>query len=302
MISPREVLESMAFGQSPDQESGGEVVSSRLQPKAQPPADPPPLYTEGRNEPVSEHDPLLLPNSYQHGSHPHEHSRQAALPTIQNFQDSDVPADWSYSYGFRGDVSIRPNTGETNSYDYALFGLALHELLEQLRLANMIAASLTIVMLASTWLLKVIMVQWTKAVLSGFLVCFALTLLLVECMNIWKVPSIDKPLRDNFGLIYHPVGKAIYLLGTASFCWALGGIWETILGAVYCTTGGILWVAWIIYPEFRRPYETDDDADVIQYTGPRSASWSYYSTSVSASVGETSDCWNCPTLQHQDTV
>jgi hypothetical protein len=88
----------------------------------------------------------------------------------------------------RSDPTLEPNTGLTNSYDYALFGLALHELLDRLRYS---------IIGSSIWLFLVIFFTWwTRFVrpvglfLSVLLAILAFVLLVVEVSSLFRAPHL----------------------------------------------------------------------------------------------------------------
>lgn len=276
-LTPREVVERMSFNSR----------SSPFEAKSEPPSGappPPPLNSV-------EEDPLL---SYQHGDArytPTRGTRAAPLPEITHFDDEPDPR-WYYRYGFRGDVSVRPNTGETNSYDYAIFGLALHELLENLRLANILSATASILVLLTTWLFQAITLQWTSLILQGYLAVLSLFLLLAECMTLFKVPQIDSFVRKNLGILYQPFGKASYIFFLATLCWGIGGLMEIVIGWAYFISAGILLYAIIIYPELRSSEDELTDREKATIVPPHAQSWSYYSSSFSSMVGEKASLLN----------
>jgi len=222
MISPNDVVEERSFSKSPRK------VES-LKPNANPPSSAPPL------PPRDEEDGFA---SYQNGNG----VRAANIPIIHHYdsQDEDPRLQHLSSCGFRGDPSWRPNTGETNVYDTAVFGLALHELLDYLRLANICCGLASILLLAAGFLFRLVLLRLDKLVLSSYLGFLAVTLLLSELLSLWRVESLDHQLRDNFGLIYHPPGKVVFIYVLATLCWAIGGLGEVLLGWIYFGSASIL--------------------------------------------------------------
>jgi hypothetical protein len=124
-------------------------------------------------------------------------------------QGGPASSPWS-SYGgrgaggARGDATLQPNTGLTNSYDYALFGLALHELLDRLRLSIVVSAVLLLLVIFFTW--------WTRLVRPvGLLVSFLLALLdvvllVVEVSGLFRTTST--PLQQRHNWYYHGVAAS----------------------------------------------------------------------------------------------
>lgn len=289
MISPREVVDELSFAR---RKKGAPIAL------ANPPATPPPPPPQDEDDDMKYEGDPLLPPSYQHGTS-NGNSRAAALPTIRHYDEQFMPATTYVDasprrfFGRSGDASLRPNTGETNSYDTALFGLALHELLENLRLANIIAAVASMGSLLASWFLRLVTAQLGKLVLAGYLAFLSFVLLMVEMLSIFHVASIDARLKENFGLLRHPMGKTMFIYLLATLCWGIGGLMEMIIGVVYFLSATVLFTAWVTYPEFRRPFEDEDkEEDEGQKRpplAPRSASWSQYSSSFSTFVRTSSE-------------
>lgn len=279
MITPRKVVEEMAFSKSKSTDQPS------LEPAAQAPAappPPPPASYFGADDTSPESDPLLPP-SYQHNG---MYSRAAAPPTIRHYEDPrDDPRSF---FTVRGDPSLRPNTGETNSYDTAIFGLALSELLENLRLTNMVASSTSILLLLAGWFFRLITAQIAKLVLSAYLAFLSCVLLLVELASLWKVSSLDV-LKDNFGLVFHPIGKVVYTYLCASLCWGVGELLYYLVGVLFFGSASLLLLAWILYPEFRRPFEREDEERPAVATRGNGIRWSAYSNSFSSFVKTSSE-------------
>jgi len=216
-------------------------------------------------------------------------SRAAAAPKIRHYHDDSEqqqrdPRD--FFFVARGDASLRPNTGETNVYDTAVFGLALHELLENLRLANIVAALAATALLLTSWFVRLLTGKFGKLVLSAYLAFLSLVLLGTEVVGIFKFQSADAWLSRNFGLLHHPVGKSIYIFLLSTICFGIGGIPEFILGGLYLVCSLLLLYVWFSYPDFRRRFTTDDEEDDEEQRRRRAAaessprvSWSDYTTS-----------------------
>jgi hypothetical protein len=246
---------------------------------AQSTSDPNPV-SEGENEPFLAG--ATATNSYQH-------SRAAALPAIRHYQEEDD--DPRSFFVVRGDATLRPNTGLTNRYDTALFGLALHELLEHIRLANLISSASSVLLLLVSWFWRLLTGQIARLVLSCYLGFLAGLLFLVEVMSLWSLSSVDHFLKDNFGLLRHTVGRCIYIFLLSTLCFAIGGWWYWAVGVLYVLTSIVLLYAWTVYPELRRPFEAEDandsvsDANANATEGSRSSvTWSSYSSTVSSFV------------------
>lgn len=257
------------------------VVSSP--PSSPPKTAPPPPPDEGE---ASTTDPLL-PQSYQSTGG----SRAAAPPTIRHYDERDVgqqqqlqQSDDVRDFFFvRGDATLTPNTGETNSYDTAIFGLALHELLENVRLANMIAALVAVGLLITSWFLRMLQGQVAKVVLSSYLAFLSVVLMLVEVVGMWHFVAADQFIKRNFGIVRHPLGKTIYIYLLSTICFGINCIPEFVLGSLYFICASLLLYVWCSYPEFRRQFATEDEDDENETTDPRrmmqSVTWSSVTSS-----------------------
>lgn len=221
-------------------------------------------------------------------------------PVVQQLDDV-LPVRHAYY----GDATLEPNTGLTNSYDYALFGLALHELLDRLRLSIIIASCLMFIITFFTW--------WTRLfrpfdmILSIVLGILVLTLLVVEGSSIWKPVAADTvsasslniatlkqeqedpnsrnrakletflKFTEHIGLmvLFHPIGRTAYLVVCGILCWILGGAWELLLGLLFFANAAVLLYCWVTYPEFRRTFQSPhaEEGEKLLPKTDRSESW-----------------------------
>ena len=269
-----------------------DTQKQRLEPHAQPPSSAPP--------PPPLNDPSYYQtSSYQHNpdfvrEHASEFSHAAPIPRITHYNDyADSASYYSYASSFRqyfsprGDASLRPNIGETNSYDYALCGISLRELLDQIRLANIVACSFSLLTVLLSWLLHLLTFQWSKLVLECYLAFLASLLLMKELLSIWKIEAVDHFLRDQFGILYRPLGRSmvLFLLSTLCFGTAGSNILLYMNGLVYLVSGTVLLIAYFMYQDLRRDEEEENDSRTSN--GDRqlnfaTQSWSYFSTSLSS--------------------
>lgn len=311
-----------------------------FEPLSPPPSSaPPPLPTHNVYSQASmgtnETDSLVysVSSSYQnlaggsHGNLVGTASRAAALPQIRYDDENEVinghgSARLNHqdvrTFFSSGDASLLPNIGLTNSYDTSLFGLALHELLEKLRLTNMIASLASIGLLLFTWLWSTLTLHWDRLVLSCYLGFFAVVLLAMELCSLWNVytdssrasfvTSVDTFVKANFGLLRHPIGKSCFLFLQATLCWAIGGvsgsgIAELAIGLLYFGSAASLLALWFTDPAFRSPFQQeynaeDEDENFQVHNESTWREWSYYSHSLSqvAAIGERTGLlsWNSP--------
>jgi hypothetical protein len=226
-------------------------------------------------------------------------SYQNNIPQVRQLDDTLIPLRHAYY----GDATLQPNTGLTNSYDYALFGLALHELLDRLRLSIIVSCLVLSVVIFFTWWLRILHpISLSLLILLGVMV---LILLVVELSSILQAAGgnsassgnssntddasargqLTKAFRftEHVGLmvLYHPIGKTVYLVLCSTLCWAVGGAWEKLLGLLFAANAAVLMYCWSTYPEFRRTFDKPSDAassseDDFPQGEARSASWSYY--------------------------
>lgn len=276
MISPEQVLQEAAFNDS----------SSRS--KTATPSKPPRRPQREEQAGLMSEDPLQ--SSYQHTSG----LRAATVPNIHHYDqdggggNNDAQQQQQHSSRwFRGDPSWRPNTGETNVYDTAVLGLALHELLDYLRLANVCCGVASVLLAVVGWFFRLILLKWDKLVLSGYFAVLALALVGSEATSLWRVDWLDRELRDHFGILYHPPGKIVFGYLLATLAWSVQGVWETLLGCIYFVSASILLGVWVSYPEYQRLFR--DEPRPRAAAPQRFNSWSYLSNSLSAFYKESDE-------------
>jgi hypothetical protein len=204
-------------------------------------------------------------------------------------------------HAWYGDASLQPNTGRTNSYDYALFGLALNELLDRLRLSIIISSLLLFLVVFFTWWQHLLHpFQLVLSLVVGFMV---LVILVVEVSSIFRGEGTESASilsnqqgdtsnqalvkrflqaveRGGLLILYHPIGKTIYLVVCGALCWIVGGIADWLLALLFFANAAVLLYCWITYPEFRRTFQPSPDEDSEEIgsheSPPRAASWSPY--------------------------
>jgi len=246
-------------------------------------------------------------------------SYQNNAPTVHQLDDV-LPE----RHAWYGDATLEPNTGRTNSYDYALFGLALHEILDRLRLSIIVNSLLMFLFIFFTWWIHLF--RPFRLILSLVIGALALVLLVVEVSSILNPQgaatavnssssSIDTGtdgsdssssnrqsyyeaklkqflrFTERLGLLvlYHPIGKTIYLSVCGVLCCVVGGV-SYLLGALFFLNAAVLLYCWLTYPEFRRTFEREEGAPLAGASanrGPGSrAMWSEYSSDLYEQVNE----------------
>lgn len=169
-----------------------------------------------------------------------------------------------------GDIHLRPNTGQTND-DSGGIG-SLTEVAQKLRILTIVAS--TVATLWECFALPARILLWeypAKTVLGAYLALFCLLLLGVE---------LKAPLRDSFGILYHPLGRSLLLFLMSGMCFGiLLTWWEIILGIAFVLLGGGYLYAYHNYPEYRRwqSYNDSTRSTTISWRdlrrATRSVSW-----------------------------
>ena len=286
-----------------------EPSNSYFEPKSPPPASAPPA------PPAGEGSPLLGHVSY--GAYQQNEQLRNQLQNNGNAVGrGGTPAITNYNHnaiytGF-GDASLRPNTGEANWMDDEILGLSLHEIMRTLQWSNIITCASVIVLEILVAIFRIF--SPTKFVMGCYLAFFASILLRVEITHIIKqhrehmsagdltsqetqdliggvgsysrVPNMEVPaLRDNFGLVFHPSGKACLLFLMASMCVGQNNnIVELLLGGLFGLNAMIIIYLLCKYPSYQR----QEDIPVPKLPAlpgantPRSSTWSYYENDASS--------------------
>lgn len=183
-----------------------------------------------------------------------------------NHNDRNVGAAATAQSSFRGDASLRPNIGLTNSYEYALFGWTLPQLVVNLRKVNLIATALTLLWVLTSWLRKALLLKLAHLVLLCYLAILSLALFLVDIMGFYRTQLsergimtnsthtfvMEERVRDQLGLLYHPGGKAFYLFFLSVLCGSLGDLMLRLIALLYLFSAFGYVYAYNMYPEFRR--------------------------------------------------
>lgn len=219
-------------------------------------------------------------NNNHYGSY--QNTRAAPVPMITNYGVSPAQTFYPSSDGVsfdgapkmmssntvRGDISLRPNTGQTNS-EIGGFG-SLREVTARLRWMTIACTLSALIWEGFAFPARLLVHTWdhaAKVVLGGYLAFFCLLLLGVE---------LNAPLRDIFGVLYHPLGRGFMLILMSSMCYGIHiAWWELLLCAAFagCSSGYIY--AYIKYPEYRRWQDYNDNliwSDMMRrYAAQRSA-------------------------------
>jgi hypothetical protein len=247
-LSPRRVVEEMSFQQqSPTKDKS-------WKPLAPAPAAPPPPPPPGDSDVESVRSVNLDEDQDTNKYSSYQNSRAAPVPTITNYGVSPAvsPPVEKINPGMRGDPNLCPNTGQTND-DYGGIG-SLREVASRLRWMTIASTVLAIIWEGFAFPTRLLVHAWVypaKVVLGAYLAAFCLLLLGVE---------LNAPLRDNFGVLYYPLGRAALLFLMSGMCFGiLAAWWEVLLGLAFfaCASGYVF--AYIKYPEYRHWQDYNDN-------------------------------------------
>jgi hypothetical protein len=169
--------------------------------------------------------------------------------TIKKEPDKYISTTQKFQHS--GNARLRPNTGQTND-EFGGIG-SLKEVVTRLRWMTIGATIAAIVwegfafpgrLLINAWL------QPARVVLAAYLGFFCLFLLGVE---------LNAPLRDNFGILYQPLGRSFLLFLMSTLCFGvLETWWEFLLGTSFLACGAGYVYAYVKYPEYRRWQDHND--------------------------------------------
>lgn len=225
-----------------------------MHPLAAPPAAAPP------SPPISDSGSFSVDSRGANGSTYSQYGSQnasnvyqslsAPVPTITNYgvspaSKTNKQRDGAFNPHTVGNSRIRPNIGETND-SFGGIG-SLREVVTRLRWLTIASTLATIVWEGFAFPARLLIDAWlhqARVVIAAYLGFFALLLLGVE---------LNAPLKDNFGILYHPLGRATMLFLMSTMCFGiLEAWWEGVLGVSYLVCGVGYAYAYCQYPEYRR--------------------------------------------------
>jgi hypothetical protein len=173
------------------------------------------------------------------------------MPRVTHYTDGGRNTSTS---SYRGDATLRPNTGEINSAE----GEALNERLHRLQV--MIVSTCIVAMLLEipVFLGNALTLHPSRAILGIYLIFFSLLLGLQQV----HTPYISEILRHNVGILFHPLGKSMYLFLLGGLC--IGQAWVGMY-----VVGGIFWwislemiYSFVKYPHYRRQFDEQHQDDL----------------------------------------
>jgi hypothetical protein len=242
-------------------------------------------------------------------------------PTISHYNENSVYASF-------GDINMRPNTGEDNWYDGEILGLALHEIMKSLQWSNILSCAAVIVLEVLVAIFRIFSPdRFVMGCYLAFFASLLLRVEVAQIIQqhrkqqqimmesngtvetnghqagaSWiadaaasglasstRLPEVHAPfLRDNFGLLFHPSGKAFMLFLMASMCVGQNNnIFELVLGSVFAINALFTCYLMCQYPGYRR--QEDIPVPMLPPSPGstrgkvrQSATWSYYENQASS--------------------
>lgn len=170
-----------------------------------------------------------------------------ARPPLSVKNSGQVLVDGAPLSQWRGDATVRPNTGNINQRVGDPLG-SLQEITSFLRWTTIYSTCAAIVWEGFGFPLRLIgsfLTDPAEVVLGGYLGFFCLLVLSAEFNN--------KDLMENFGFLYYPLPRGLTLLLMGGMCIGiLDRWWEFLLGLNFVVVGIGYIYTYIQYPEYRR--------------------------------------------------
>lgn len=272
-MTPTDVVNELSFdAHSPDRPTHRPSYRPLAPPPASPPPLPPPLDALQQPLPSSFSNTSnddLLQSSYQHSSSSQASSlRRAEMPRVTHYTDGG--RNHSSTSSYRGDASLRPNTGEINSAE----GEALNERLHRLQIMIVVTCTVGMLMEIPVFLGNALTLHPSRAVLGIYLIFFSLLLGMQQV----HTPYISNVLRDNVGILFHPLGKSMYLFLLGGLCIGQAWVGMYVVGGVFWWISLEILYSYIKYPHYRRQYEDEENnADLWAAAKNRASRYSWAS-------------------------
>jgi hypothetical protein len=253
-------------------------------PAAPPPPPPPSDYSDNqsiRSSNLSEASPYqtatkgsnknIFPVITNYGLSPQHHFYASNGNEIHSsYQDHDPnESEHNRIHRSKGDVNLRPNTGNTNQESGVLIPGSLREIASSLRWMTIVTTVTAILWEGFALPMRIItgILEPSKLVLGMYLGVFCILLLGVELKT-----SFSPRLRDNFGFLYNPMTRGFVLVIMSSMCFSLlKSWWECVLGVAFFIVGVGYIYTYVKYSEYRRWQDYNENAmtaswqDVRQY-------------------------------------
>jgi hypothetical protein len=172
-----------------------------------------------------------------------QQQNQQQQSTLSSYY-SKIPTTFS---SFRGDATVRPNIGESNA---AIGEASLKESLWKGRLLNIVACSVAIVwQVLHSIIGNVLFLHPARTVLGMYLTLFSILILSFETGLVVVGQDL---VRQQFGLLYHPLGRSFLLLQMSGLAIGQGGIVDILLGIVFLGSSVYTMITFCWYPAYRR--------------------------------------------------
>lgn len=139
-------------------------------------------------------------------------------------------------------------------------GTALPELILRMRIINIILCSVALGLEIPFWIGRIIMLNLSELVLGICLCGFALVL----CFWEMHVPLFADGIRESFGIVYHPFGRAFFFVLMGGLCIGQGGL-EQYLGLVILLNAMYTICIPCRYPHYYKAFEDFGEEDVRDF-------------------------------------
>jgi hypothetical protein len=163
-----------------------------------------------------------------------------------NSNNKQTTQNYNGGSNMRGDVNIRPNTGNSNQSAGTVLG-SLREITTFLRWTSILSTICCVIWEGFAFPMRLIgsiLTHPAQVVLGAYLGFFCLLILGVE---------LNAPLQDNFGFLYDPLSRGFILLMMSGMSIGiLNSWWESLLGLALGLVGIGYIYTYITYPEYRR--------------------------------------------------
>jgi hypothetical protein len=143
-----------------------------------------------------------------------------------------------------------------------------------MRVANMVACFLAILLEIPNVLGRVFALQPARAILGIYLSFFAGLVCCFEFHNPWT----DSIIQDQFGLLNHPIGRSFILLLMGGLAIGQATVLDFLMGLVFVSNAILTTYAFLRYPEYRR--QTDEQSDIFQVAKSRATQYAWANPAV----------------------
>ena len=248
-MTPSDLVNQMAFSK---QSRRTRTHRPSYEPLAPPPASPPPLPppSDALQQPLPASFIESDSNNNNNNNNISSYQKQSSIEDIRVTHYYTSGTTTTTAHHYRGDASVRPNTGQVNSPDG---GDALNERVWKLQIVNLTTCVVAILLEIPAVLGHFLTLHPARAVLGAYLVIFSALLALYEL----HTPRISRTLHDNLGILVHPLGRSLYLLLLGGLCLGQGWLPLDVVGIVFWTTALQTLYCYVKFPQYRRVHDSD---------------------------------------------